>query len=1516
MTLPAGARLGPYEILELVGAGGMGEVYRARDPRLGRDVAIKVLPTEMACDPKRLARFEREARAVAALNHPNILTVFDVGTSPAVESGASATASAIPYVVTELLQGETLREMVSHRAPNQRQVLGFAVQIAQGLDAAHATGIVHRDIKPENVFVTTDGRVKVLDFGLAKLANKLTAESVEATESSPTGAGQVVGTVGYMSPEQVRGLPIDHRTDIFSLGVVLYELLAAAHPFRRDTTVATLTAILDERPAELSSLSRGVPPALSAIVRTCLEKSREERFHSAHDLARSLEAVLQAPAGSASLQEVEEKSPYPGLSSFTEKDAAFFFGREAEVAALWDKILRQRLLAVIGPSGAGKTSFLRAGVLPARPEGWGAIHATPGANPGLGLAHALTPELAGDPEAMRDLIDGITELAQTGGTDRVVSAVRRWRGRHAEVLVVADQLEELFTLSPPETQKRFAVLLGRLAADAGVHVVLSLRDDFLLPCFQQEPLAPSVTPLTVMLPLKRDALRRAVVEPATKRGYRFEDDALVDEMVESVEGARSALPLLAFAVARLWEKRDRERKLLTREAYEEIGGVAGALAQHAEATMDRIGAERQALVREIFRNLATAQGTRAVVDREELLSAFPQRKDAEEVLRELIDARLVTSYEVEGAERQPSHHRVEVVHESLLSAWPRLVRWQAQDEEGALLRDQLKQAAHLWQEKGRTGDLLWTGTAFQEFELWRGRYAGALTALEEDFARAMREKARRRKRVITVTVASVIVALSAVAIAIGISRQQATRARDVAKAEALRAEASKLLALAQLRLADDPTEALAFTTASLELSDTGGARTFLMKVLWEAPPAFEMPFGVEMLRLTNFSPDGHALASAGHGDGVAVWGEDGRRLALLTGHQPSPRGSNVSSWTSSGLLVTGLCCGLDRRVRVWSIPGGTIVRTIDVGDAKWWEVHGDDLLTFADEGGPGATAGRRVVRSWHLPDGEPTLRDRFDLKALGASDFACTDDGCVYARGRQLFLRSTLSSTRANDRLIGQHTADISGVWPHRAGWISRDKSGQFRVWSPSPTGPVLERAFEKPKAAPDVFQPDATLRWAVGPLWDEAKARLWDLAALPSARPLVLRRTGSWYASGFDVHPRGDWIVVGRMNDGSADFWPLRRTFPTVVDGCSGLARPMAFSPDGQWLATTCGPGEGKSVKLWPVPGSGGHEVRAFNFTEPNLWESLAFDSQGQYLLAVGSQDAVEIVRLDGHPAKHLQGFSKETLLWAGAVSPSGRRIATAFGFGGGEKTLRVWDVESGAMKVLALPLSEMGSSDGRAPAAPSNYGHSIGGLAFADEVTLYTAGDGGLRRWNLESGTSTLLAPARRMAMAPASDGRRAVTQDLTEPGTAACGPIEMRDLGSGKARSLSAFGNCVVARVFALSADGEIVVAGSPDGTVRVGRASGDAHLLAGHTGLVTNVAISPDKRWVASAGEDNTLRLWPMPDLSQPPLHTLPREALIAKLHTLTNLRAVRDSASPTGWKIDLARFPGWKDVPTW
>src|SRR5437870_2372905 len=288
MSFEPGSRLGAYEILAPLGAGGMGEVFRARDTRIGREVAIKVLPQAVAEDRDRLARFRREAQSAGSLNHPNLLTIHEFGGG---EAG--------PYIVSELLEGSTLRERLGGSPLPQRKAIDYALQIASGLAAAHEKGIVHRDLKPENIFVTRDGRVKILDFGLAKVRalpkDGVTDAQTEARETDP---GTVVGTAGYMSPEQVRGGTVDHRSDIFALGAILYEMLSGRRAFRGSSSIDTLHAILHDDPPEISGTGAQISAALERIVQHCLEKSPEERFQSARDLAFDLE-VISGVSGSA-----------------------------------------------------------------------------------------------------------------------------------------------------------------------------------------------------------------------------------------------------------------------------------------------------------------------------------------------------------------------------------------------------------------------------------------------------------------------------------------------------------------------------------------------------------------------------------------------------------------------------------------------------------------------------------------------------------------------------------------------------------------------------------------------------------------------------------------------------------------------------------------------------------------------------------------------------------------------------------------------------------------------------------------------------------------------------------------------------------------------------------------------------------------------------------------------------------------------------------------------------------------
>ncbi len=339
MRLRTGDRLGPYTILAPLGAGGMGEVYRAHDSRLARDVAIKVLRAAYSADPERLRRFEHEARAIAALDHPNILVIHDIG----VREGA-------PYLVTELLEGETLRERLEGGPLPFRKAVDLAVQVANGLAAAHEKGIIHRDLKPANIFVSKENHVKILDFGIAKLAvTKNGWKSSEMTAATEATEGEAaLGTIGYVSPEQLRGQPVDYRTDIFSFGCVFYEMLSGRKAFAGETAVDTIASVLGGDPAPLGSTSSGIPLALQGIVHRCLEKRPDDRFSSAHDIALALNAVIEDLPAQKSRSSMMDKSivvlPFENLSPDPE-NAFFADGLTEELIADLSKVCALRVIS-------------------------------------------------------------------------------------------------------------------------------------------------------------------------------------------------------------------------------------------------------------------------------------------------------------------------------------------------------------------------------------------------------------------------------------------------------------------------------------------------------------------------------------------------------------------------------------------------------------------------------------------------------------------------------------------------------------------------------------------------------------------------------------------------------------------------------------------------------------------------------------------------------------------------------------------------------------------------------------------------------------------------------------------------------------------------------------------------------------------------------------------------------------------------------------------------------------------
>ena len=1317
-----------YQILEMLGRGGMGDVWHAFDLKLRVEVALKALREDFFKSERRLELLRQEVRAAREVMSPNVCRIFDLIEIEGRE-----------LVSMEYVDGATLLGVLQERGPLElKEAQDIASQFLAGLEAIHKVGLIHRDIKPENIMLTRAGRVVVMDFGLAR-------QEVE-------GGGSVSGTPAYMAPEQVAGQTLDPRADVYSAGVVLAEMVSPEGIKNFESRQSVWEGLRSE-PAKVPD-SPWAP-----VLKKAVAKDREGRFNTAHTLTRALEDVTLRVEGADDLH------PYPGLASFTEDNAEYFFGREAEVEQLWRKLEGPaRMLAMVGPSGAGKTSFLQAGLFPTATAQWATTICKPGNNPQLALGRALAPEMAGDVDVM-DL------LLRFDDPDVAVDVLSRWRRRNDRALLVVDQFEELFTQNSDDEQQRFADLLNRLVLDADVFVLLSMRDDFLMRCRDFEALKPTFSDMTAMPTLAGQDLRRALVRPATKCGYRFEDDELVEEMLAEVEGERGALPLLAFAAAQLWEQRDRETGHLTRQAYHDIGGVGGALARHAEATIDRIGTERIAHVREIFRNLVTAEGTRAVREWEELLSVFdtadvgraginpaptkerataregitpsptnegttpragktPAPEAADEVLRELIDARLLTSYEVREEDEEPTR-RVEIIHESLLANWPRLVRWQTQDADAAQLRDQLRQAARTWDDQGRSDDTLWTGSAYREFAVWREGYPGGLTEIEEAFAAAMTSLAtRRRRRRRVATVAALILAI-AVASVFGVLWRRSML-------ETRRAEAAKLLALAENRIDTDPTEALAFATASLGLIDTEAARIFAVRALWAGPPAMALdlyqanPDGT--FPIPSFSPNGRWLATAGLvSEQVLVWNESGGPPIVLGGHAVSASGPIQCGWTSDGHLITGH--QTEERVRIWTMPQGRLVREIELGGNGYWQVGHEHLFAKLE-----AADNRLRLRSWRMPEG--------DLVELGEVDMpGVFDPGgrrWVYAKGHDVFSLPLPVQAGVPDTLIARHSGNASvGSWRRPDGFYSSDSKGEIILWTSADGTSAPGRRLPKIETAQTFLFPSRGGIWAVerDHKRREGRVLLWNSQGTAGARPAELRRSGDWYMSFVDFHPRDEWVVASTRRNSEASFWPLSAGFQTVVENYDSFPlRAVEFTPDSHHLITNWGQDR---VRLWPLPGGGSAGITDLMLPGAGSRMELAIDPSSENVLAGGFGDGIFLLSLGGAAPREFRGFPASDLVqnWRRAL---GSHFMTAPGGKGANQALAA--ARAGA-KVRLIGATGADPYADQALALLKAGGVDLSGIHRVDAATgtaFVIVGPAGENQIAVMSGANLALTPA----------------------------------------------------------------------------------------------------------------------------------------------------------------------------
>lgn len=771
-----------FRLLAPLGSGGMGDVYLGHDTLLDRPVAVKLLHAGDPGDPGGASALG-EARAAARIQHPNVATIHRVG-----EAFGRA------FIVTELVRGKSLDRLATPLP--WPEALRLGIGLARGLAAAHRRAVLHGDIKPANAILADDGTVKLVDFGLAQV---LDADG-HSTGDDPSILG---GTPHYMAPEVWAGQALTRRSDVYSMGALLYELCAGKPPFAgcqpRELSLHVMRGAIEPIAAAVPDID----PRLAEVVDRCLRRDPAERWASAEELREALEQIEAAGSAGA----VPEGNPYRGLLAFEAEHRALFFGRDTEIGTILERLRSDAFVVVAGDSGTGKSSLCRAGVLPRATEGaldrrraYRAVQLVPGRRPMGALAAAIAAAIGGTErdlaERMRAAPDGLRE------------AISAHLGRSRGLVVFVDQLEELVTLSDPGEAAIVAEALARIALRVpGLRLLASIRGDFLARATALPGLGDELShALYLLRPLSAEKTRQAIVGPARAKGVAFESEALVDALVTSTARAEGGLPLLQFALSELWEAKLASSSVITARSLEQIGGVEGALARHADHVLNVLPAAQQAAARRVLCSLVTLQRTRARRTEEELTAGDPSARAA---LDALVRGRLLVATEAEGGTA------VEIAHEALVTGWHTLRRMLDEEAEARAVRERLETAAADWKRLGRGRDALWGAAQLAEAARLEPEF---LRPGEREFLEASRARLAQRRRLRAALLLLVPVVIASI---YGFGALKARRDLE-ARLARYRGEAAEVLAdAARRKAALDETERRAFAAFDAMRRDEG-----------------------------------------------------------------------------------------------------------------------------------------------------------------------------------------------------------------------------------------------------------------------------------------------------------------------------------------------------------------------------------------------------------------------------------------------------------------------------------------------------------------------------------------------------------------------------------------------------------------------------------------------------------------------------------------------------------------------
>jgi transcriptional regulator with XRE-family HTH domain len=724
-----------YALAERIGMGGFGSVYRAVQPNVEREVAVKIILPAFADHPDFIRRFEAEAQLVARLEHPHIVPLYDYWREPGVA-----------YLVMRLLRGGSIQQLLGQGPISIDTTTKILEQVCSALNSAHRIGIIHRDLKPANVLLDEDSNAYLGDFGIAKNLGNPDFENHTSVDA-------MIG-----SPEQIQSSAIRPQTDIYCLGVMLYEMLTGAAPFTGPTPFDLIQQHVNTPMPPLSTRRAGLPAALDAVITRATEKDPEKRYADAQSLYNDFRQAISRMADSHPATviyeeeetDVEVANPFKGLRAFNESDAENFFGRETLVQQLLARLGEggdlSRFLAVVGPSGSGKSSVVRAGLIPALRRGglpgsenWFIVDMLPGKHPFEELEAALLRVAVNPPESLlAQLKDGSRGLLRA--VHRILPA-----DNSVELVLVIDQFEEVFTLVEDEVER--ALLLESIAnavmdERSRLRVIVTLRADFTDKPLRYVDFGEMMNRrFEFVLPLTADEVERAVAGPAQRVGLKLEK-GLVSTIIREAGNQPGTLPLLQYALSELFEKR--EGRTLTDKAYREIGGVLGALGRSAEAVYSSLDEEGKSAARQLFLRLVTlgegTEDTRRRVLRAELENLTTVNGLWSTVIDRFGKARLLT-FDHDPLTRGAT---VEVAHEALLREWSRLREWLTESRADIRLQRQLAGMVSEWHNANRDVSFLLAGTRLEQFESWSANTTVLLAQEEQAYLEASIAERDRR----------------------------------------------------------------------------------------------------------------------------------------------------------------------------------------------------------------------------------------------------------------------------------------------------------------------------------------------------------------------------------------------------------------------------------------------------------------------------------------------------------------------------------------------------------------------------------------------------------------------------------------------------------------------------------------------------------------------------------------------------------------------------------------------------